>query len=818
MLATDIHADLPISRLLTSACDYFHSGQDLIISATPGAGKSTVLPLALLEATDGKLLLVQPRRVAAVGVAKRMATLLGEPCPGTIGYRTRPETRISPQTRIEVITEGIFLRMLQADPALTDYSAVLLDECHERSCNLDLALALLGDCRDALRDDLRLVLMSATLDTETFQAALPNAHVLSCETAMHPVETVYQAAENWQATTAETARAVSTALTQSPGDVLVFLPGRAEINRACDYLLSSTLATDVEIVQLHGSLAVDEQDRIAHPPQRLKRRVILSTAISETSLTIDGVTSVVDAGLARREVFDVAAGMNRLTTTRASEASATQRQGRAGRTAPGFCVRLWSAHERRHPHTTPEISETGLPSLCLELALWGTPDPAELRWLTPPPGAAVAQAQALLRQLGLTDHNNRITAHGRAAGKLGTEPRLASMLLHATASMREQACLLAALLSEGATRHCGSDDLERLLNKSSGTLAISKRVRQTARQFMQRLPECVGKADSLAQLLGLAYPERIALQRRAGSGEYLLSQGSGASLAAESDLFGQPALVVADLTRRKDGTLIRSAVAINRSTLADAFPHLISESDELVFDESGERFEQRYQQCLGALVLHEKRTPPNTSADMTPALLDWVQRKGEQAITWTDDCTQLCARTAFIHAHGLSEAIPRLDKAALLSQAEDWLEPFLNGVRSIKALRSVDLAMALKSHIGWSALPELDRLAPAAYTLPTGKRVDIDYARPEQPAIEARIQELFSLTTHPTLGEGLVPLQVHLLSPARRPVQVTADLPGFWRGSYADVRKEMKGRYPKHHWPEDPANTLPHSSVRPQHT
>ena len=808
-------SQLPINAILTEVCENFHYGRDLIICATPGAGKSTGVPLALLDKCAGKLLLVQPRRVAAVGVARRMATLLEEPCPDTIGYRTRPETRVSANTRLEVVTEGILLRMLQSDPALTEYDGVLLDECHERSCNMDLALALLGDTRGALRDDLRIVLMSATLDTETFAKALPGAKSLSCEARQHPIETVYQAPAAWQATPLELCTAISTALHESTGDVLVFLPGRGEIQRLADALAQHPAGEQADVVQLHGSLAVEAQDRITHPNRQSGRRIILSTAIAETSLTIDGVTAVVDAGLSRREVFDIATGMNRLTTTRASEASANQRRGRAGRTAPGFCVRMWSAHERREKHTTPEISKTGLAALCLELALWGTPDPAALQWLTEPPAAAVSQAQALLQRLGLLDEHGRITQRGRDAGKIGTDPRLATMLLQATEPMREQACLLAAILSEGSIRAGQGDDLEQLIRQHHPNV-VNKRVRQSARQFAARLPSQFGKADTLPALLGAAYPERIALQRKSGALDYLLSQGSAARLSEHSTLHGQPALVIADLTVRRDGAVVRSAVPLSRSALFDDFAHLIEEHNELVFDDASARFVQRRQQRLGALILQERLTAAPDGADLSPALLDIVVRKQQQVLNWTEDCDRLCQRTTFLNAVDDTSEIPLLDKTKLLSQPQDWLEPFLAGVQSVKALARVDVLAALSAYLGWQTIPELDHFAPDSVCLPSGKRVRIDYTRAQHPAIKARIQELFSLTEHPCIGPRQTPLQIHLLSPAQRPVQITADIAGFWRGSYAEVKKEMKGRYPKHHWPDDPASTSPHSTVRPR--
>ncbi|MDO6462124.1 ATP-dependent helicase HrpB [Granulosicoccaceae sp. 1_MG-2023] len=807
--------DLPIIPLLSDICDAILKGRDLIISATPGAGKSTMIPQALLKALPGKLLLVQPRRVAAVGVARRIAHLLGEPCPATVGYRTRPETRISGQTRLEVVTEGIFLRMLQSDPELGGFSAVLLDECHERSINMDLGLSLLDDMRAALRDDLPLVLMSATLETDAFRRLVPQALCLSCEAPVYPVETVYQAAAGWRPETGELLRAIGTALDHSDGDILCFLPGRGEIRRLHEALQNSPLKERAGVFELHGSLPVAEQDAIAHPPAQHARRIILSTAIAETSLTIDGVTGVVDSGLARREVFDVASGMNRLITTRASDAAATQRRGRAGRTAAGFCVRLWSAHERREAHPAPQISESGLTSLCLELALWGVSDPQTLNWITPPPAAAFGQARTLLQQLGLLDEQGRITPTGRAAGRLGTDPRLAAMLLNAADDMRETACLLAAALGESALRD-GGDDLEaslRALQRQGKGPAAT--IRRNAAQLRKRLPATGGKAGNTGLLIATAFPDRIALQRRPGGQEYLLSNGKGARLGNDSALLNQPCLAIADLSLRQDGALIRHAAPLNPNELPDHFPALMHEQEALESDADSGQILLHRRLCLGELTLSEQRSAPPPDYDLTPLLLAAVQDKGKSVLNWTDACDALCARSRFVAALEPDGPVAALDSTQLLAEPQAWLAPFLAGVRSLRALAGVNIQSALEAYLGWDCVQRLNTLAPPDYTLPTGRRVAIDYSRPAQPAISARIQELFSLTTHPSLAGGRVPLQISLLSPARRPVQVTADLPGFWQGSYQDVKKEMKGRYPKHHWPDDPAHTAAHSSVRP---
>ncbi len=784
------------------------SERQAVLQAPPGAGKTTRVPLALLEAglVEGRIVMLEPRRLAARAAAERMAEMIPEPVGQTVGYRIRGEAKVSRATRIEVVTEGILTRMLQSDPGLEGVGAVIFDEFHERSLNADLGLALTLEVRGALREDLIVMPMSATLDAAPVAALMGHAPVVTAEGRAYPVEPVYRDAPLGQARLDQAvAETVRHALGEVAGSVLVFLPGEREIRRVQGLLAGMEPGIDVR--PLYGALPFDQQRAAVAPAPAERRKVVLATSIAETSLTIEGVEAVVDAGRARRARFDARSGMSRLVTEKVSRAEATQRAGRAGRVAPGRCYRLWTkGEEGALPAFAPaEIEIADLAPLALELALWGDPEGRELAFLTSPPEGPLAEAQALLARLGAVDAAGRITEHGRALARLPVHPRLGHMLLRAGRG----ATMLAALLSERDPLRGAPCDLGLRLRALGGARAPGgevsqpalKRIRAEARRLERLAPDT--RDHTPAEAVALAYPDRIGLRRPGQAPRWLLSGGKGATMHEADPLAGERLIVATDLDGEGPEARVRLALPISEAELRGLFADQITWQERASWSPRARRVEARKQEIFGALVLrdqHWRDAPPEALAR---AALDGVRDLG---LPWTPAAARLRTRAELYRTEG--GEIADCSEAALLEGNGEWLVPYLTDIRTAQDIRGLDLTEPLRARIGWTALQSLDAEMPGAYTTPLGRRLPIDYAG-EVPAISARVQELFGTATHPTVGPKRLPLQLTLLSPAGRPVQVTTDLPGFWKGSYQDVAKDMRAQYPKHPWPDDPLEADP---------
>lgn len=828
---------LPIAPLLPELLATLGRAGAAVLEAPPGAGKSTGAPLALLEApwlAGRQILMLEPRRLAARAIATRMADLRGEQVGGTVGYRTRLDTRVSPATRLTVLTEGVLTRMLQADPALEGVALVVFDEFHERSLNADLGLALCLDARRHLRPDLGLLVMSATLATAPVAALLGDAPVLTSEARAHPVETVHLARPAPRDLTRAVARAIALALGDAPGDVLVFLPGAPEIRRLDRLLQEAPPGDDVDIHALFGDLPRARQDAALTAAPAGRRKVVLATSIAETSLTIEGVRSVIDAGLSRTSRFDPVTGMSRLVTRRVSQAAAAQRRGRAGRQGPGRCYRLWPEADTAslEPATAPEILHADLAPLALELAAWGVADPAALRFLDAPPAANFSQARDLLGMLGATGPDGRITGHGRAMARLGLHPRLAHMLLAAGDPGRAAlACELAAVLSErdllrgpGTARDADIRVRIDVLRGSGPAPADSvidragvARARQQCgrwRQLIGAAPGDAAPASQAGELLALAYPDRLAMRR--GGGRYLLSGGRGAMFADAQALSQREFVVVAELDAGDRDARIFMAAPIERAAIDARLGALIEQQDVVRWDDDAGLVLARRERRLGALLLDEARLERPDPAQVLAAMLEGVRRSGLAALPWSRGAVALRERALFVGRHLADADWPDLGDQALLRDLADWLAPWLADCTRREHLARLDLRAALAARFSHRQLQALDTLAPAHLDVPSGSRVPIDYRDPQAPAIAVRLQEVFGLARTPRIAGGRVPITLHLLSPARRPVQVTRDLESFWARGYAEVRKELKGRYPKHYWPGDPHTATPTRRVRPK--
>ena len=800
---------LPIDPLLPRLIQAVRTHGQAVLQAPPGAGKTTRVPLALLPAVSGRIVMLEPRRLAARAAAERMAETLGESIGETVGYRIRGESRVGRSTRIEVVTEGILTRMLQSDPALDGIGAVIFDEFHERSLNADLGLALVLESRAALREDLALIVMSATLDAAPVAALLGDAPLLTAEGRAFPVETRWldaplpRDARLPQAVADLTLRALS----ETRGGVLVFLPGEGEIRRTAA-LLDPRLPPDVALQPLYGAMDFAAQ-RAALAPLSTSRKLVLATAIAETSLTIPDVRVVVDAGQARRARFDPNSGMARLVTERVSLAEAEQRRGRAGRVAPGVCYRLWTrGQEGALPAFPPaEIETADLTALALELALWGS---ADLAFLTPPPPGPMAEAQALLADLGALDGSGRITDHGKAMAALPLHPRLAHMLLRAG----QGAAPLAALMADRDPLTGAPADLTlrlRALAGERGAHPVKRetldRIRSEARRLARLAPPDQGLDP--AEMAALAYPDRIGLRRKGDAPRYLLSGGKGAVFDAADPLAQQRLIVATDLDGDPREARIRQALPIGENALRALFPERIQWRDLCEWSARDGRVLSRSREMLGALVLAERHwdAPPEARAR---AALEGLRALG---LTLSPAARRLQSRVELLRGQGAD--LPDFTDAGLLARAEDWLLPHLTRVKSAEDLKSLDLTEALRNALNWEQQQTVDRLAPAHFVTPLDRKVAIDYAS-GQPEIQVRLQEMFGVTQHPTVGPRRLPLKVTLLSPAQRPVQVTTDLPGFWDTSYADVRKDMRGQYPRHPWPENPREADPTLRAKPR--
>ncbi|MBI2406782.1 MAG: ATP-dependent helicase HrpB [Gemmatimonadetes bacterium] len=818
---------LPIDDVLPALRDALRTAGRAVLVAPPGAGKTTRVPLALRDEPwcTGRVLVLEPRRLAARAAAHHMARLLGEEVGGTVGYRVRLDSRVSARTRVEVVTEGVLTRMLRDDATLEGVSAVLFDEFHERSLHADLGLALTLHARALVRDDLRVAVMSATIDAAPVAALLGGAPVVVSEGRLHPVETVYRAPRDRQRVEEAAASAVRAALADAPGDVLVFLPGQAEISRAAALL--DALDPTIDVIALYGAMPLEAQDRAIRPSPTGRRKIVLATSIAETSLTIEGVRVVIDAGLARVPRFDARSGMTRLVTTRVSRAAADQRRGRAGRLSAGVCYRLWAEGDDAQllAHRTPEILEADLAPLALELAAAGIDDAHTLRWLDAPPDGALEQARGLLRALDALDADGRITAHGRRVAALGAHPRLAHLVARGhTLGHGALACDVAALLGERdlfdrATAEGDADLADRVRALRDAEFARARRadrarlqrVRQEADALRRGLGASPGteerKDDAVGLLVALAYPDRLARQRADAPGRYLLRNGRGATFAVPRSLGAEAWLAIADVDGDPRESRIWMAAAISA---ADVMQHFGTQAtEEFVRHWDAERRTLRLTRVsrLGGIVLRERRVETPSPEEAAHALLAVVRDEGLGVLRWDERATRLRERLAF--ARACDAAYPDVSDDALRATLDNWLLPALLSIGTLNALGRVDIADALLGRLPWTLRERLDALAPTHCVVPSGSRLPIDYADAAAPALAVRLQELFGLAETPRIGGGRVPLTLQLLSPAHRPVQVTRDLAGFWARSYFDVRKDLRGRYPKHHWPENPLEAAP---------
>jgi ATP-dependent helicase HrpB len=840
---------LPIDSVLPDLRQALAARHEVVLEAPPGAGKTTRVPLALLgEAwlAGQSILMLEPRRLAARAAAERLAAELGEKVGETVGYRIRLDSKVGPKTRIEVVTEGILARRLQDDPALEGVGLVIFDEFHERSLDADLALALTLNGRALLRDEppLKVLVMSATLEGERLSALLGDAPVVRSEGRMFPVDIRW--GRPWQAGEFIEPRVVQTvqqALADESGSLLVFLPGQAEIRRVAEQL-GEALAGRPEVLlcPLHGELDLDAQRAAIEPAPAGKRKVVLATNIAETSLTIDGVRVVVDAGLARGPRFDPGSGMTRLETQRISRASATQRAGRAGRLEPGACYRLWSEaqHDQLPAYGAAEILQADLAGLALQLARWGVA-PQELAWLDLPPAAAYAQAQDLLQRLGALASRaggGSLTAHGQAMAEVPAHPRIAHLLLRGHAlGLGQLACDLAALLGERDILRGNDADLHHrialLAGEQNGPRASRgavQRVRQLARQFKGYLRgparEPVADPDHprwLGGLLAFAYPDRIARQRRAGGGEYRLANGRAALFGEPDALMKEPWLVIADLGSRQGQReeRIYLAAALEPGLFESILAEQVSVHDELEWDEREGVLRAERQRKVGELVLSTEALPNLDAEARSRALLGLVRRKGLELLPWTPELRQWQARIALLRrldleGKGESEW-PDVSDTALLASLEDWLLPYLGKVSRLSHFANLELSAILHALLPWPLPQRLDELAPRALQVPSGSSIRLDYSE-FPPVLAVRLQELFGLADTPRIAGGRVAVKLHLLSPAQRPVQVTQDLANFWRSTYAEVKKDLKGRYPKHYWPDDPLIAEPTARAKPRKT
>ena len=807
-------AALPVVALADDVAEAL-SSRDVLLSAEPGAGKSTGLPLALLlgETLPGRIVLLEPRRLAARAVADRLAAHLGERVGRRVGLRMRDDTRVSEHTRLTVVTEGVLTRMLQNDPELAGVALVVFDEFHERSLHADVGLALTLEVQRALRPDLRLLLMSATLDDAPLAERLPDVARFRCAVRQHPVDIVW-AGESPEALESRVRRTVLDALDRHAGDVLAFLPGAAEIAR-CARLLTPRLPPATDVHALHGGVGAAAQGRATAPAAPGRRRVILSTSLAETSLTIEGVRIVVDSGLERRATVDVGTGGQRLETVTASQASAAQRAGRAGRTSPGVCYRLWSesGHARRAPHWQAEIHRADLAPLVLELGLWGAAGADDLPWLEPPPPASVARAQDLLTRLGLW-REGRPTAAGRTAAALPVHPRLGGMLVWgAERGAGRLACRIAAVLDDRA-RGTGPVDLEPALNGASS----ASRDRR-ARRLERLLGGCDGPQRPVpaAVLLARAYPDWIARRRPGDAPAYRLSCGAGVVVSADDDLAHAPWLAVAELGGGGRQLRIFGALTLDVDELERHAPESITAVEHVDWDDARRRVVAERRRMLGRLVVDARPVQDVSNEDRAKALLVGIRRLGPSCLPWDAACREWQARVARMRALSVDERGPRwpaVDDDALMASLEDWLLPWLDGVGSIEALRRLNLQEALDAVLDHERRRRLDEWLPTRYTVPSGSRIALSYLQPGPPVLSVRLQEMLGCAENPAVAQGRIPLKVELLSPARQPVQVTTDLENFWTSSYPAVRKDMAGRYPKHAWPEDPVNARPTTRTR----
>ncbi|PZU82929.1 MAG: ATP-dependent helicase HrpB [Shinella sp.] len=813
---------LPVSEKLADLAEALTRENRAILSAPPGAGKTTLVPIHLLDQPwrgDGRIILLEPRRLAARAAASRMASLIGESVGETVGYRMRLDNRVSTRTRIEVVTEGVFARMILEDPELEGIAAVLFDEFHERSLDADFGLALALDAQVALRPDLRILVMSATLDIERVATLLDNPPVIVSEGRSFPIDIRHQDRPGGTRIEDAVTSTITAALDQDTGSILAFLPGQAEIRRVAERL-DGKVSSSTHVVPLYGNLSQKEQDEAIRPTAPGTRKVVLATSIAETSITIDGVRIVIDSGLQRLPVFEPSTGITRLETVRVSRASADQRAGRAGRTEPGIAIRLWHQGQTTAlpAFTPPEILASDLSNLVLDMAHWGVLEPDGLRFIDPPPVAAWNEAKNLLQMLGALDKTGALTAKGRTMRDLALPARLSAMVLAAAENgQAAEATRLAVLLTEQGLGGSSLDLEERLRRfeqekgeRASGARKLAERIAGSLRSTGPQ-----GARTTAGRLLIHAYPDRIALSR-GQRGRFVMANGRGAEIEETERLAGSQMLVIADLTGQAARGRVLAAAEIRRDDVEELMPEAIRTSDECFFDPASRQVRARRSTRLGAIVFDETPLPKPAGAEAARALADGIRQLGLSVLPFSKAGEQLRQRIGFLH-RSIGEPWPDIGDEALLARLADWFTPFQTNVRGIDDIAPGSLFDGLMSLVPHEAQRDLEKLAPTHFTAPTGQSHPIRY-NGNEPTLAIRVQELFGLKSHPAVGGGRLPLLLELTSPAHRPIQTTRDLPGFWAGSWKDVRSDMRGRYPKHPWPENPADAAPTTRAKPRGT
>ncbi|EHY9859207.1 ATP-dependent helicase HrpB [Vibrio parahaemolyticus] len=817
-------SQLPIEAVMPQLLTAVKHQHQVILKAAPGAGKSTYFPLQLIQnqVVTGKVIMLEPRRLAARNIARYLAEQLGEQVGQRVGYRVRGETKVSASTQLEIVTEGVMTRMIQNDPELDGVDLLIFDEFHERSIHADTALALSLEVQEALRDDLKLVVMSATLDQEALQSLLPEACYIESEGRSFAVETRYAPLTANDHLPTVIAKNIESLMNKESGSLLAFLPGVAAIKQVQERL--SHLPDDVEVCPLYGQLSFTEQQKAISPAEKGKRKVVLATNIAETSLTIEGIRLVVDSGLERVARFDLKNGLTRLEQTRIAQSSAIQRAGRAGRIEEGICVRLYSESQlKQQPQVPqPEILHSDLASLVMELAFWGTTDIHELKWLDIPSAAALQQAKQLLFSLGLITEQGQLTAEGKQAHDLGVEPRAAAMLIKSQSHSDKMVnvALAAVALIEEPERNVTNiaHSLHRWLSGSHPKQSLLlKRAQSLAHKLDTTFSLREVDEDALPLVLSLAFPDRIAQQRANQFGRFALANGHGAECRPDDMLGGCEYLVAIDLMRsHSNSSQIHLACELDVNILQTTFDSLFSTKEVVDWDEKKGRLVAEKQRKLGQLVIERVSLPNPGKEKMTQALLTYVRRQGLSSLNWTPAAESLLERIRCAVDWLPEQAWPMFDEASLLDSLDEWLEPYMTSVASVKDLSKINLVEALNARLGWPLNQHLDEWLPEHYQLPTGTKKRIRYQHGHEPVLSVRMQEVFGESTSPTVAIGRKRLVLELLSPAQRPLQVTSDLAAFWNGSYKDVQKEMKGRYPKHVWPDDPANHVATTKTKRQ--